>query len=309
MTVVTGAGTGMGRELVRKLAAMGAHVAACDMNPDTLAETMRLAAPDSASPVRLSSHICDVSAPDQVSAFRDAVLAEHEVEHINALFNNAGIAGGSSFVLDTAREAWEKTFAVCWGGVYNCSHAFMDALLRSEAGALINTSSINGFWATVGPDTEHTAYCAAKFAVKGFTEALMIDLALNAPHVSAHVVMPGHIGTSIVSNSTEFHGGIDVASVRKTLQQRGINPDSLSDDEIVALIEERSRAFREDAPTTASQAVDIILDAVLAGQWRILVGDDALAIDNAVRANPESAYTEEFLSELLASGHLGGLTQ
>ncbi len=307
IAVVTGGGTGMGRELVCRLAAKGAHVATCDVNPGTLTETLSLAADDAAPGVRLTSHICDVADKGQVASFRDAVVAEHETDHINALFNNAGIAGGSSFVLDNQRDGWEKTFAVCWGGVYNCAHAFMDLLVRSDNAALVNTSSINGFWATVGPALEHTAYCAAKFAVKGFTEALMIDLALHAPHVSAHVVMPGHIGTSIAINSTEIHGGIDVVRVRKMLSQRGINPDALSDDELKEIVEDRNQSFRDDAPTTASQAADVILEGVTAGRWRILVGDDAHAIDEAVRADPESAYTEEFLNKLMASGHLGGL--
>lgn len=307
IAVVTGGGTGIGRELVRRLAAQGAQVAACDVNDETLAETLSLAAADAPGGAKLTSHLCDVSDIDQVMAFRDAVLAEHDTDHINVLFSNAGIAGGSSFVIDDQREAWEKTFAVCWGGVYNCARAFMEALTKSDAGALVNTSSINGFWATVGPDTEHTAYCSAKFAVKGFTEALMTDLALHAPHISAHVVMPGHIGTSIVLNSTEIHGGIDVTMMRKRLAQRGVNPDALSDEELEQLAMARSTSFRDDAPTTATQAADIILDGVKAGHWRILVGDDALAIDEAVRADPENAYTEEFLEKLWATGHLGGL--
>ncbi len=297
----------MGRELVCRLAAKGAHVAVCDVNPETLSETLSLAAGEAAPDARLTSHICDVSNQDQVASFRDAVVNEHETDHINALFNNAGIAGGSSFVLDNQRDGWEKTFAVCWGGVYNCAHAFMDLLVRSDNAAMVNTSSINGFWATVGPAMEHTAYCAAKFAVKGFTEALMIDLALHAPHVSAHVVMPGHIGTSIAINSTEIHGGINVSEVRKTLSQRGFNPDAFNDDELKEIVEDRNQSFRDDAPTTASQAADAILDGVMQGRWRILVGNDAYAIDEAVRADPENAYTKEFLSKLMAAGHLGAL--
>ena len=121
------------------------------------------------------------------------------------MFNNAGIGGGGSFVADR-RDEWEKTFAVCWGGVYNgmpCVHA---AAPRSDEGHVINTSSLNGFWASLGPNMPHTAYSAAKFAVKGFTEALITDFRVNAPHLKASVVMPGHIGTSIVINSFTAHG-------------------------------------------------------------------------------------------------------
>ena len=94
---------------------------------------------------------------------------------------------------------------MCWGGVYYGTRAFLDLLVAADEGHIVNTSSVNGFWASIGPDRPHTAYSAAKFAVKGFTEALLTDLRVNAPHVKASVVMPGHIGTSIVQNSMR-HG-------------------------------------------------------------------------------------------------------
>ena len=92
--------------------------------------------------------------------------------------------------------------------------------MKADEGHIVNTSSVNGFWASVGPGMSHTAYCAAKFAVKGFTEALINDLRLNAPHIKCSVVMPGHIGTSIVSNSRKIQSGTD--------------SDRLNDDEIAA---------------------------------------------------------------------------
>ena len=95
---------------------------------------------------------------------------------------------------------------MCWGGVYGGTRAFMPMLLASDEGHVVNTSSVNGFWASLGPAFPHTAYSAAKFAVKGFTEALITDFRINAPHLKASVVMPGHIGTSIVINSFKFFG-------------------------------------------------------------------------------------------------------
>src|ERR1700686_3364966 len=82
-------------------------------------------------------------------------------------------------------------------------------LLKADEGHIVNTSSVNGFWASIGMGVSHTAYSAAKFAVKGFTEALINDLRLNAPHIKCSVVMPGHIGTSIVSNSRKVQSGTD----------------------------------------------------------------------------------------------------
>ena len=131
------------------------------------------------------------------------MVAEHHTDHVNLLFNNAGVGGGASFVLDD-RDEWEKTFAVCWGGVYWGTRTFLPLLLASTEGHIVNTSSVNGFWASLGPGIAHTAYSAAKFAVKGFTEALVTDFRVNAPHLSASVVMPGHVGTSIVINSRAY---------------------------------------------------------------------------------------------------------
>ena len=139
--------------------------------------------------VKISMHVCDVSIEDQVNQFKDDVLVQHDTDKINLLFNNAGIGGGGSFV-EGSREEWEKCFAVCWYGVYYCTRAFMDYIVSSEEGHIINTSSINGFWASLG-GTPHTSYSAAKFAVKGFSEALIDDLRVNAPHVNVSVVMPG----------------------------------------------------------------------------------------------------------------------
>ena len=304
MAVVTGGGTGMGRELVRQLIRGGCHVATCDVNADAMEETSEIALAETQFEVRLTTHLCDVSDEADVLAFRDQLQARHQVEHLDLVFNNAGIGGGGSFVTDEDRMAWEKTFDVCWYGVYYGSRVFLPMLIRSPKAHLVNTSSINGFWATVGPATPHTAYCAAKFAVKGFTEALNIDLRLHAPHVMAHVVMPGHIGTDIGLNSTEAHGGPDLKQIRKNLAERGVGVDQMSDDQLSDLVIAQGHRFRDEAPTTASEAAAIILDAVRQENWRILVGDDAVLLDESVRADPESAYEPEFLKRINDQGHL-----
>ncbi len=300
LAVVTGGGTGMGRELVRQLAAAGSDVAMCDVSADNMAETARLVAEDG-SGTTISQHICDVSDEAQVVAFRDAVAAQHDTDTITVLFNNAGIGGAGSFV-DDDRAAWERTFDVCWGGVYLCARAFMPMLVRSSDGALVNTSSVNGFWASVGPDRPHTSYAASKFAVKGFTEALIADFRVNAPHLSAHVVMPGHIGTSIALNSSTLHGGVDVTQVRKQLAARGLPADQMSDEDIEAAMVAMGEQFRDNAPTSAAQAATIILDAVLDGQWRILVGEDAHRLDDLVRDDPWDAYEPEYMDKILERG-------
>ena len=167
IAVVTGGGTGMGRALVRQLASEGCHVATCDVIEENLETTLRLANSEAAQGVQVIGTLTDVANESEVRAFRDFVAATLEVEHINLLFNNAGIGGGGSFVNST-KDEWERTFDICWYGVYHCSRAFLDLLLRSTEGHIVNTSSVNGFRASLGGNIPHTAYSAAKFAVKGF---------------------------------------------------------------------------------------------------------------------------------------------
>jgi NAD(P)-dependent dehydrogenase (short-subunit alcohol dehydrogenase family) len=306
IAVVTGGGTGMGRELVRQLMAEGCSVAMCDVSARTMAETAALVAQDRPPQgARLSSHIADVSDEAQLLAFRDAAAREHDTDRIHLLFNNAGIGGGGSLFNDS-RDDWERTFNVCWGGVYLGVRTFLPMLQAADEAHIVNTSSVNGFWASLGPNVSHTAYAAAKFAVKGFTEALITDLALNAPHIKCSVVMPGHIGTSIVANSRKVItrrdedelSADDLARARERIARMGVDVAQLSDAALQAMVAEQHRRFLEDAPMTAAQAATIILDGVRAERWRILVGDDAQSMDKLVRADPEAAYTEPFFQTL-----------
>ena len=298
----------MGRELVCQLAAEGCHVAMCDVSADNMADTESLALEGAPTGVRVISALADVSKVDQVVAFATTVASGLETTHINLLFNNAGIGGGGSFVLDD-RDEWDTTFEVCWGGVYHGTRAFMPMLLASSAGHVVNTSSVNGFWASLGPNNPHTAYSAAKFAVKGFTEALISDFRLNAPHLRASVVMPGHIGTSIVINSMKAFGRdpkeLDehqVAQIRERFGSRGIALDDASDEDIRQGMQMQAEMFRDGAPMTAAQAATIILDGVRRGDWRILVGDDAHLLDEMVRETPDDAYEVSFIERLQAMG-------
>ena len=112
IAVVTGGGTGMGRALAEQLTAAGCHVAMCDVSVENMAETKRLCEASAPSGVRVTTHRCDVADERQVLAFRDAVAREHATDHVELLFNNAGIGGGGSFVKDD-RVEWDRTFGVC----------------------------------------------------------------------------------------------------------------------------------------------------------------------------------------------------
>jgi NAD(P)-dependent dehydrogenase (short-subunit alcohol dehydrogenase family) len=302
LAVVTGGGSGMGRELVRQLAAEGASVAMCDVSRQTMEETEALCAQDGLkSGVRITCHVVDVSDEDQVSRFRDEVAGEHGTDRMHLLFNNAGIGAGGSLFTDS-RANWEKTFNVCWFGVYYMTRAFLPMLVKADEGHITNTSSVNGFFASIGPNAPHTAYSAAKFAVKGFTEALITDLRVNAPHIKCSVVMPGHIGTNIVANSRMVLAGrdtprlsdLEVRRARSRMRQQGVDDSGISDDDIRARIHRQAQNFHDRAPVTAGEAAKIILDAVKAGRWRVLVGEDAHRLDERVRANPEHAYDPDF---------------
>jgi len=134
--------------------------------------------------------------------------------------------------------------------------------------------------------------------VKGFSEALIEDLRVNAPHVRVMLVMPGHVGTNIVGNSLRAHGVPDPASLtveeleqaRQALAARGLPVDGVPAAELGQVLAKLNDNFRDSAPLTAAAAATIILDGVRSGAWRVLVGEDAKLLDTFIRANPERSY-------------------
>jgi len=310
LAVVTGGGSGMGRELVLQLAGHGCSVAACDWNADAVASTTAIAQAGAPEGVLVTGHLCDVSDETQVQRFRDELLEQHGADHVDLVFSNAGIGGGASFVAGD-RQEWERTFAIDFWGTYNCARTFLPALIASGDGVLVNTSSVNGFWASLGPGIPNTAYATAKFAVKGFTEALIEDLRSNAPQVRVAIVMPGHVGTDIIANTRRAHGMPEPrhlsdatleemipADARAGLIQAGLLAKDASTDDLRRLLAQIENDFRDKAPLTAADAATIILDEVRSGAWRILVGEDAKKLDAMVRANPETAYDYTELAKL-----------
>jgi len=269
VAVVTGGASGIGRELVVQLAVAGARVATCDLEPVDLPGVV--------------SFVADVSQRADLDAFAAHVRDEFATDAIHLLFNNAGVSAAHSFVKDD-EAFWDRIFSVVWGGVLNGTRAFLPMLLAADRAQVVNTSSTAGYWACLGPRGPHTCYAAAKHAVKGFTESLIVDFRMNAPHVTAAVVMPGYVGTGIAFTSLKAMGR-----------------------EVPPALEAQLDAMAAAAPVSAAQAATIILDGVQAGEWRIFVGADAAALDAAVRATPEAAYTPEFADTLLEAGHFCGL--
>jgi hypothetical protein len=152
--------------------------------------------------------------------------------------------------------------------------------------------------------------------VKGFSEALITDFRLTAPTLGVSVVMPGHIGTNIMINSGKLHGNDpkemtaeQIAQVRERYEKQGVDTSSASDEDIRVLLQMGAEGFRDSAPTSAADASAHILAEVAKGQWRILVGDDAVVLDEEVRKDPYVAYEPEFLERIHTRGALNQITR
>ena len=299
--VITGAGTGMGRELARQLVAAGCHVALCDIVAENLDEAVRLCRQESSDP-EVSGFVCDVADENQVLRFREHVREVHGTEHVNLLINNAGISGGGSFI-ESSREEWERTFDICWSGVYLMTRAFMPMLLKSTEGRIVNMSSANAIRAVLGGHIPHTAYSAAKFAVRGFSEALIHDFRFNAPHLKVSVVMPGQVGTEIITNSARILGRNrpadwtqeDIRDARTRWDISGrLDHSAMDDAQVRAAGEQEIRDMRALGLSPA-EAAAIILKGVRNDEWRILIGTDAESLDALVRESPDTAYDPDFV--------------
>ena len=309
LAVVTGGGSGIGRELTRQLAAQGCSVAACDLNADAVAVTAATVWAAAPPGVAVTGHACDVSDEAQVQRFRDELLEEHASDHVDLVFSNAGVFGGASFVKDS-RQEWERTFAINWQGVYYCARTFLPLLIASGDGVLVNTGSVAAFWATAGSGAPITAYSTSEFAIKGFSEALIEDLRCNAPQVRVVVVMPGVVNTDIGENSRRALGQPEWQQLsdaellelipdagRAVLIAMGQLAEDFTADDLRQAIPRLKNEFR-DKGFTAAQAAAIILDGVRSGAWRILVGEEAKMLDEQVRANPEAAFNYENYAEM-----------
>ena len=259
VAAVTGAGSGIGQALAIELARSGAKVAISDVNIDGLAVTEeRLKA--IGAPVKADR--LDVTEREAFQAYADAVN-EH-FGTVNQIYNNAGIAFAGDIEVSQFKDI-EKVMDVDFWGVVNGTKVFLPHLIASGDGHVINISSVFGLFSVPG----QAAYNAAKFAVRGFTEALRQEMMAAGHPVKVTTVHPGGIKTNIARNMTTVEG--------------------LDKDEIAQTFDKKL------ASTSPEKAARIILDGVRKNKARVLVGPDAKALDLIVRVTG-SGYQRLFSS-------------
>ncbi len=247
VAVVTGAGSGIGRALSVELARRGARLAISDVDTVGLAETEALVR---AVGVEVRSDALDVSQRERVLDYADEIAAHFGV--VNLVFNNAGIAFSGDIEQMSFKEM-DRVIDVDYWGVVAGTKAFLPHLIASGEGHVVNISSIFGLFSV----PTQSAYNSAKFAVRGFTEALRQEMKLRRRPVQVTCVHPGGIKTNIVNNATAVDG---------------LDNDRLAKDFNAKL-----------ARTTPEKAAEVILKGVEKNKARVLIGADAIALDAMVR--------------------------
>lgn len=267
VAAITGAGSGMGRELAIHLAKMGCHVALSDINPEQLAATKQLLA---SYDINVTMTVLDVSDNKAVEAWADSVMAEHG--KVNFIFNNAGVALYSTVEGSSISELEWVMNINFWGVVYG-TKAFLPLIKNSvkqsqfsEHGHIINISSLFGLTA----QASQSAYNSSKFAVRGFTESLRQELNIQNCGVSATCIHPGGIKTNIANSA---RGNDSIHDIGMSTGPKAI------------------RSFNKFLKFDASQAAWIILHAAATNQQRCLIGNDAKMIDAIQRVFP-SHYSQ-----------------
>ncbi|HET7072944.1 MAG TPA: SDR family oxidoreductase [Mycobacterium sp.] len=265
VAAVTGAGSGIGQALAVELARSGAKLAISDVDTEGLAQTEEQLKAIGA-PVKAGR--LDVTEREAFLAYADAV--NDHFGQVNQIYNNAGIAFTGDIEVSQFKDI-ERVMDVDFWGVVNGTKAFLPYLIASGDGHVINVSSVFGLFSVPG----QAAYNSAKFAVRGFTEALRQEMVLAGHPVGVTTVHPGGIKTAIARNATAAEG--------------------LNRDELAKLFDKRL------AKTSPQRAAEIILEAVDKNKARVLVGTDAKLLDLMVRLSG-SGYQRIFGSVL---GRLG----
>jgi NAD(P)-dependent dehydrogenase (short-subunit alcohol dehydrogenase family) len=256
----------MGRYLAILLARDGADVCVCDVNEKTLNETVTMLRKYNVS---VSSHLLDVSDKESIQALPQKVIDQHG--KVDLVFNNAGVGSGSYFQ-DMNEDNWDWVMGINFEGVVNSTRAFIPHMIDNSEAAIVNTSSIFGMVTIPGQSVYH----AAKFAVRGFTESLALEMKQTNPNLQIHCVHPGHIGTNIATSARISDEDFDKTQARMSIFNR--NPPKTK--------QEMGELFKEGG-MHPSKAAKIILDGVKKNNSRIFVGLDAKLLDLSQRLFPK----------------------
>ena len=266
--VITGAGSGMGRYLAILLAKDGADVVVCDVNEDTLNKTLEMLKQYNVS---VSSHVLDVAIKEDIEALPGKVIEQHG--KVDLVFNNAGVATGGHFQ-DMDEKYWDWVMGVNFHGVVNSTRAFIPHMIDRPEAAIVNTSSIFGMVAVPG----QSAYHATKFAVRGFTESLALEMADTNPNLQIDCVHPGHIGTNIAGTAR-----MDDQVAKKVIED---GKKSIFTWKPPTSLEEMGHEFKQGG-MHPSKAAKIILSGVKKNKRRIFIGLDARLLDLSQRLFPK----------------------
>ena len=268
VAVITGAGSGMGRYLAVLLAKDGADVCVCDVNEETLQETVEMLRKYNVS---VSSHLLDVSDKEAIESLPGKVIDQHG--KVDMVFNNAGVTTGTHFK-DMDENNWDWVMGINFDGVINSTRAFIPHMVDSPEAAIVNTSSIFGMVAVPG----QTVYHATKFAVRGFTESLAMEMKETNPNLQIHCVHPGHIGTNIAADARFDEENFN--------QEETQASNSIFTRNAPKSQKEMGDMFREGG-MHPSKAAEIILNGVKKNKTRIFIGLDAKLLDLSQRIFPK----------------------
>jgi len=262
--IVTGAGSGIGREIALQAAPLGPAVIATDINAKTLQETKELALQKN---LQIETHLLNVADKEAIATFSDFMIPRLKGRKL-ILVNNAGVSLSTGYFKDTDLGDFEGLMDINLYGVIRMTKAFYPYFIQQSEGHIVNLSSVFGFAGIAG----QAAYCTSKFGVKGFTETLRMELLGTNIHTT--VVHPGGIKTNIVRSAFPKS-----AAITNEIHQKNIEE------------------FDKVAKTTPQKAAALILNAIAKNKARLTIGSDAKAIDFITRFWPVK-YTRIFKKQM-----------
>lgn len=266
--VISGTGSGMGKEMAISFSKMGARLAINDIDEGALNVTVKECKTNGAEVISMPF---DVSKIDNWKSFRRMVM--DSFGQVDLVINNAGVALGNYTVRELKMEDFEWLMGInFWGMIYGTKVFLEDLISRPEA-AIVNFSSVFG----LGGVSRNSAYCASKFGIRGFTEAMRMEAMVHYPHVCIQSVHPGGIQTNITRKAKW-------------------NPDYTE-----AERQEQVAEFETNFITTATEAAEVVIDGVKKKQVKILIGSDARKFDRLIRIF-SSGYTKMIIKQLQKAG-------